>query len=355
MTNETTRMDPATIVVVDDDPIALGLMEEIIARIPGSSAVTFSDPGEALGWCQVSSPDVIVSDYQMPEMDGLQLLGHLRADSRLGNVPIMMVTTVGDREVRHRALEMGATDFLAKPLDATEVTARIRNMILVHQAQRGVATRAHELAFQVGLATATLKEREREVILRLARAAEYRDWESSAHTMRVAHFCRTIGVRRGLPEWEVERLFLAAPMHDVGKIGIPDRILLKPGRLDPDEIKIMRQHTVIGQRILGESKSELLQYAAIIARTHHERIDGTGYPDGLKDDQVPLCSRIVAVADVFDAMTSKRPYREPKTVDEALTYIKSGAGTQLETHCVEAFLSALPQILETRDRFQDPK
>ena len=355
MANEAQRMDPASIVVVDDDPIALGLMEEIIARIPGSSAITFSDPGEALGWCQASTPDVIVSDYQMPEMNGLQLLGHLRAEQSLSNVPIMMVTTVGDREIRHRALELGATDFLGKPLDPTEVTSRIKNMILVHQAQRGASARAHELAFQVSLATATLKEREREVILRLARAAEYRDWQSSAHTMRVAHFCRIIAWRRDLPDWEVERLFLSAPMHDVGKIGIPDRILLKPGRLDPDELKIMRQHTVIGQSILAESQSELLQYAAVIARSHHERIDGTGYPDGLKGDQIPLSSRIVAVADVFDAMTSKRPYQEPATVDAALTYIKAGAGTQLETESVDAFMAALPQILETRDRFQDKK
>jgi putative two-component system response regulator len=155
-----------------------------------------------------------------------------------------------------------------------------------------------------------------------------------------------------LPEWETERLFLAAPMHDVGKIGIPDRILLKPGRLDPDELKIMRDHTVIGERILGGSKSELLQYAAVIARSHHERIDGTGYPDGLKGEAIPLSCRIVAVADVFDAMTSKRPYQEAATVDAAITYIKAGAGTQLEAKCVEVFLTALPQVLEIKDRFQ---
>ena len=355
MSNDATKMEPATIVVVDDDPIALGLMEEIIGRIPGSSAITFNDPGEALGWCQVSQPDVIVSDYQMPEMDGLQLLGHLRADARLGSVPIMMVTSVGDREIRHRALEMGATDFLGKPLDASEVTARIRNMILVHQAQKGVTTRAQELAFQVSLATATLKEREREVIIRLSRAAEYRDWESSAHVMRVAHFCRIIARRRGMSEWEQERLFLAAPMHDVGKIGIPDRILLKPGRFTPDELTIMRQHTVIGHRILSDSSSELLQYAAIMAKTHHERVDGTGYPDGLKGERIPLGSRILAVADVFDAMTSRRPYQEPSTVDQAMTYVKAGAGTQFEPESVDAFLVGLPQILETRERFKDDK
>jgi putative two-component system response regulator len=355
MSNETPKMEPATIVVVDDDLVALGLMEEIISHIPGCSAITFSDPAEALGWCQASHPDVIVSDYQMPEMDGLQLLGHLRADASLGSVPIMMVTSVGDREVRHRALEMGATDFLSKPLDPAEVTARIRNMILVHQAQRDVSTRAQELSFQVSLATATLKEREREVIIRLSRAAEYRDWESSAHVMRVAHYCRIIARRRGLPEWEQDRLFLAAPMHDVGKIGIPDRILLKPGKLTPDEFAIMRQHTVIGQQILSDSTSELLQYAAVIARTHHERIDGAGYPDRIKGDHIPLGSRILTVADIFDAMTSRRPYQEPSTVDEAVTYIRAAAGTQLEAESVDAFLVGLPQILETRDRFRDEK
>jgi response regulator RpfG family c-di-GMP phosphodiesterase len=346
-------MEPATIVVVDDDPVALGLMEEIISGIPDCSAVTFSEPGEALAWCQVCSPDVIVSDYQMPGMDGLELLRHLRAEERLKGVPIMVVTSMNDREVRYRALEMGANDFLSKPLDAAEVAARIKNMILVRQAHEGMAIRAIELAFRVRLATASLIEREREVILRLSRAAEYRDYDSSAHTMRVAHFSRIIAAGRGLPEAEQELIFLAAPMHDVGKIGIPDQILLKPGRLDPAEFEVMKRHTLIGHRILGDSTSELLRYAAVIARTHHERMDGGGYPDGLVGEQIPLSSRIVAVADVFDAMTSTRPYQQAKSVDQAVAYLRKGAGTQFDASCVDAFLAALPVVVETQNQFQD--
>jgi putative two-component system response regulator len=218
-----------------------------------------------------------------------------------------------------------------------------------------MSVRAQELAFQVSLATTTLQEREREVVFRLARAAEYRDWESGAHIMRVAHSCRIIARRRGLDQFEQDRLYLAAPMHDVGKIGIPDRILLKPGKLEPDEFTIMKQHTVIGHRILSDSTSELLQFAAIIARTHHERIDGTGYPDGLKGDKIPLASRILSVADVFDAITSDRPYQKAASVDFALGYLQQNAGTQFEAECVEAFLAGLSDIVEARNKFQDAK
>jgi response regulator RpfG family c-di-GMP phosphodiesterase len=353
MANPAIRMDPATIVVVDDDPVALAVLEDIIGGMPATTAVAFGDPAEALGWCQACTPDVILTDYQMPGMDGLALLERLRAEQHLVHVPIMVVTALNDREVRCRALGMGANDYLTKPLDPTEAAARIHNMVLVHQAQQGLEIRSHELALQVRLATAGLMEREREVILRLGRAAEYRDWESSAHTVRVAHYSRAIAEGCGLTEAEQERIFLTAPMHDVGKIGIPDRILLKAGRLEPAEFEIMKQHTLIGHRILADSKSELLQYAAVIARSHHERIDGTGYPDGLRGEAIPLCSQIVAVADIFDAMTSRRPYQPACTTDQAVTYLRRCSGRVLDRTCVEAFLRALPAMLETRERFRD--
>ena len=349
------QMEPATIVIVDDDPVALGIMDEIVSRIPGSSAVAFSEARDALDWCRASTPDVIVSDYQMPDMDGLDFLWRLRQEQRLEHVPVMIVTAASETAVRHRALEMGANDFLSKPLDGAEVACRIKNMVLVHQARRDLSVRAQELAFQVSLATATLQEREREVVFRLARAAEYRDWESGTHIMRVASFCRIIARGRGLDPFEQERLALAAPMHDVGKIGIPDRILLKPGKLEPEEFTIMKQHTVIGHRILSDSSSELLQYAAVIARTHHERMDGAGYPDGLKGDQIPLASRILSVADVFDAITSERPYQKAASVGFAVGYLQQNVGTQFDGDCVAAFMAGFSEIVEARDRFQDTK
>jgi putative two-component system response regulator len=348
-----TSPQPATIVLVDDDPVSLGLLEEIIGAMPLTSVVAFAEPEEALAWCHASTPDVIVSDYHMPGMDGLELLALLRAEQQLRDVPIMIVTALNDREVRYRALEIGASDFLAKPLDQHEVVARIRNMILVRQAQQGLEVRARELAFQVRLATESLIQREREAIIRLGRAGEFRDWGSSAHTQRVARYAGAIARGCGLSEADTERIELAAQMHDVGKIGIPDSILLKAGPLAPAEYEVMKQHTVIGERVLGDSSSALLRYAAVIARSHHERMDGSGYPDGLKGEEIPLSARIVAVADVFDAMTADRPYRKASPIEAAIAHLRNSAGRHFDARCVDALLAALPAMLEARERSKD--
>ncbi len=339
---------PSTVVMVDDDIVALALLEEVVSGIPGVEIITFEDPVEALEYCQVASPDLIISDYQMSGLDGLELLTRLRAEASLASVPIMIVTAMADREVRQRALELGANEFLSKPLDAAEIVARIRNMILVRQSQQTLEVRAQELAFQVRLGLAAMAERERELVMRLSRAAEFRDWESGAHVTRMAHYCRTIAERMELPRPEQDLLFLAAPMHDVGKIGIPDHILLKACRLDEDEFAIMKQHTTIGHQILADSKSELLQLAATIAHTHHERFDGQGYPRGLSGEAIPLASRILSLADVFDALMSQRPYKAAWTLDAALSTMRKGRDSQFDPQCFDAFLDSLEQIEATR-------
>jgi putative two-component system response regulator len=344
---------PSSVVLVDDDPLSLALLRHLVASLPGTSVVTFTAPQEALDWCRTNDPDLVITDQQMPGMTGTELVRALREEPRLREVPILMVTTVQDPETRREALLLGANDYIPKPLDAVEAAARVRNMLALRQASRVLARHAATLQDEVRRATAAITHREHEVIVRLARAAEYRDWETGAHILRVAWYARLVAAELGLPSGEQDTLFRAAPMHDVGKIGVPDYILLKPSGLDDLEFKLMKEHTVIGHRILADSDSELLQMAASIALTHHERFDGTGYPEGLIGDAIPICGRIVAVADTFDALTSERPYKSEWPVGLALEYLRQNSGARFDPECVRAFLGVGPEIARIRTSFPD--
>ena len=347
------RESPQVVVIVDDDTFGLALMRTLVEKVGSVEVRTFDDPGEALAWCRNHDLDVLITDYEMPQMNGLSLLRALRAHPRTRDVPMMMITALEDRDIRYQALETGANDYLTKPLDAPEVRARVRNMLAVSDGQRALQRRSDFLAREVRHATASIAEREREIVLRLSRAAEFRDVETGSHIMRIAHFSDHIVRALGQNETECEQIFLASPMHDVGKIGIPDNVLLKPGRFTEAEFALMQQHTIIGHRILSGSQSELLQLAADIALSHHERFDGAGYPNKRKGHEIPIAGRIVAVADVFDALLSSRPYKRAWTLDEALGMIRMGRGKQFDPDCVDAFLLALPQILATRERFAE--
>lgn len=347
------RESPQVVVIVDDDPFGLALMRTLVEKVGSVEVRTFDDPGEALAWCRNHDLDVLITDYEMPQMNGLSLLRALRAHPRTRDVPMMMITALDDRDIRYQALETGANDYLTKPLDAPEVRARVRNMLAVSDGQRALQRRSDFLAREVRHAIASIAEREREIVLRLSRAAEFRDVETGSHIMRIAHFSDHIARALGQNETECEQIFLASPMHDVGKIGIPDNVLLKPGRFTDAEFALMQQHTIIGHRILSGSPSELLQLAADIALSHHERFDGAGYPNKRAGHEIPLAGRIVAVADVFDALLSSRPYKRAWTLDEALAMIRVGRGKQFDPDCVDAFLLALPQILATRERFAE--
>jgi putative two-component system response regulator len=342
----------ATVVVVDDDPFVLELVRHIVAGLADVRVLTFASATAALEWCQTNEPDVIITDYEMPGLNGLELISTVRQERRAAEIPIMMITASG-HAVRLEALDRGANDVLSKPIEAAEVRARTKNMLAIRRGQRLLAQRSSWLEEEVRRATAAIAARERETILRLSKAAEYRDWETGSHIVRVSLYARVVARRLSLPASEQETLFQAAPMHDVGKIGIPDSILLKPGLLDPGEFDQIKQHTVIGHGILGGSGAGLLQAAAEIALSHHERYDGSGYPNALVGDAIPLSGRIVAVADTFDALTSTRPYKSPWPSDVALQFLEQNRGTRFDPACVEAFVGAQEDTETIRSAFPD--
>jgi putative two-component system response regulator len=340
-----------TVAVVDDSEINLALFKGLLAKIDGLEVKLFSVSQQALEWCSTHAVDIIIVDYMMPAPDGISFIGSVRAHPGMSDFPIVMVTANDQKPVRYEALEVGATDFLTKPVDKDEFIARIRNMAALRRSQKLLADRAALLAAEVAAATAAIVERERETIFRLAKAAEYRDPETGGHIMRMAHVSRLIGERMGLTVEDQQVLLEAAKMHDIGKVGIPDHILLKPGKLDPDELVIMRRHAEIGYAVLHDSKSAILEAAATIALTHHEKFDGTGYPNGLKGEEISLYGRIVPVADVFDALTSVRPYKEAWTLEASRDYIVAESGKHFDPACVSAFISAWDETLEIRTRY----
>jgi len=292
-------------VIIDDVQMNVTLLRHLVLKLPDNEPVCFNDPVAALDWCLANDPDLVVTDFMMPGLSGTDLVRRFRI--RHPDTPVLMVTTNLDAALRHSALQNGVTDFLNKPLDSIEFLARARNMLALRASTRKLADHAAWLAGEVHAATRTILERERETIFCLARAAEHRDPETGGHILRMAHYAQHIARVLGLPVEEQELLLAAAPMHDVGKVGTPDAILLKPGRLTEDEFEIMKLHASIGYEVLRAGSSPLLQVAAEIALTHHEKFDGSGYPRGLAGEAIPLFGRIVAVADVFDALTSERP------------------------------------------------
>jgi putative two-component system response regulator len=344
------------IVIIDDDRFSLLLLESHVVALGGYRPVTFTRPAEGLDWCTAYDPDLVIVDYRMPEMNGVEFAQRFRSLSGKSEIPVVMVTGYDERELRHRALAMGINDFLTKPVDPIELTARLRNMLALRLSQKNLAQRAQLLAEEAAKnarAARDVAERERETLLCLSLAAERRDPETNEHIIRMSNYSRLIGLHMGLTEEQAELLLLASPLHDVGKLGIPDRILLKPGPLTAEEFDLMKQHTVIGAQILGHSKSPILQAGAQIALSHHEKFDGSGYPQGLRGDDIPLFGRIVAVADAFDALVSVRPYKKAWEVEAAVAYIRDHAGGHFDPECVKAFLGALGEILEIKALHQD--
>ena len=341
------------IVIVDDNQVNVTLLRAMVRQLPDTVAIAFTDPHEGLAWCLANEPDLILLDYMMPGLDGLSFISALRADQARADVPILMITASHETDTRYEALNLGANDFLTKPVDRIEFLARSRNMLALRRGQKQLADRASWLAEEVRKATREIVERERDTIFRLSRAAEYRDPETGAHILRMAHYSNLIAARMGMSAQDQELLLQAAPMHDIGKVGTPDHILLKPGKLTPQEWAVMREHANIGHEILRDSPSPLLRMAAVIARSHHEKYDGSGYPQGLAGDDIPLVGRIVAVADVFDALTSARPYKQAWPLERARAFLLEHSGTHFDSKCVDAFMQAWPEVLAIRERYQD--
>lgn len=332
------------LLIVDDSRSSLALIGSIIKDTVMGEIELCLNPLEALKLCQDQQFDLIIVDHIMPEMDGVAFTAALRSRPSYRIVPIIMVTSDLDKAVRIEAIKAGATDFLHKPFDATELQARVTNLLALRLAQVELADRAQWLTREVERATEHLLAREEEIIHRLARAIEYRDGDTGEHVSRVAMISQLIGEGIGLPPERCRMIYLTAPLHDVGKIGIADAILSKPGKLTDEEMAIMREHVTIGARILERGDSDLIRTAELIAQSHHEKWDGTGYPDRLAGADIPVEARIVAIADVFDALCSERPYKPAWPIDKAYAEIVRCSGTHFDPTCVAAFRAKWPEI-----------
>ncbi len=342
------------VVVVDDQTTGRTILAQLIRSIePSLEVVSFGDAREALDFIGERTPDLILTDYQMPDLNGVAFTREVRRLPACRDVPLVVVTIVEDRRIRYEALDAGATDFLNRPIDQYECRARCRNLLTLRRQQQIIRHRASWLEEQVALATQEIQHRERETLLRLAKAGEYRDEGTGNHVLRIAKYSAVIARALGLSPGRCEEIELAAPMHDIGKIGIPDHILLKVGPLTPEECALMRTHTLIGYEILKGSPSRHIQLGAIVALHHHEKYDGTGYPNQVKGTDIPLAARIVAVADVFDALTNARPYKTPWSQERAMRQIASESGQHFDPACVAALEAGLPQIAEIWATLQD--
>lgn len=342
-----TQASRSTVLLVDDVAENIDILNAILS--PHYRTRVALDGEKALKICNSTNPpDLVLLDIMMPGIDGYQVCAKLKANPDTRNIPVIFVTAMGDLEDEQFGLEVGAVDYLTKPISPAIVLARVRTHLALYDQSR-------ELSREVRQRTAELFNTRQQIIRRLGRAAEYRDNETGNHIIRMSHYCRLIAEKAGLGCATIEILFNAAPMHDVGKIGVADHILLKPGPLTSEEWEIMKGHAQIGADIIGEHSDEMLQAARMIAHCHHEKWDGSGYPRGLKGEDIPLMARIVALADVFDALTSERPYKKAWEIERAVAHIESQAGLHFDPQLLEPFRQALPQMLEIREEFADSR
>ena len=350
-----------SVLVVDDKPANIDFLREILAPHYSVRAAL----GGSIALRLLAStrlPDLILMDVHMLGMDGFEVCERLKADPRTRDIPVVFVTTQAGEPEEARGLEVGAVDYISKPFHPAVVIARVRTHLELRSSRRALLRRNLQLKDLVQRRTAALQSAFDELwqgsldtVVRLARTAEFRDDDTGAHVLRMSHYAAVTARKLGLGEALCEQILHAAPLHDIGKIGIPDQVLLKPGRLSDEEWWMMRQHPIIGARILEDSSSPLVQLAESIARSHHERWDGRGYPNGLAKDAIPLPGRITAVADVFDALTSERPYKKALPVQRAVRILTEGAGSHFDPQVVDAFLSTLDEIVELRARYQQDR
>ena len=333
------------ILILDQNAQRASWLSELVLSIePHIKIELFQKAEAALAWLHWHGADMIIADSRLQGVEDHVLIHRLRDLPRGRDLPLLMLTGRDDSETRQRVLEAGATDFLAKPLDRHECLARCRNLLTQRSQATIIQERARWLEKRVADATAEIRVREHETLLRLAKAGEYRDEETGNHIIRMAKYSRLIAEELGLSPEECHCIEMAAPMHDIGKIGIPDQILLKPGRLTAEEMDIMKTHARIGYEILKDSPSQYLQMGAIIALHHHEKYNGSGYPHGLAGEEIPLPARIVAIADAYDALTSERPYKSVWSPQQAVHYLNAQRGMHFDPHCLTAFTARLDQV-----------
>jgi putative two-component system response regulator len=338
-------IEKATILVVDDTPENIDLLAGILK---GEYHVKAAKNGElALKIARLTpAPELILLDIMMPDIDGFEVCKRLKQDPTTRHIPVIFVTAKISPEDEIRGFSLGAVDYITKPISPPIVKARVRTHLALFNQSR-------ELYYKVKEQTATINETRQKIIERLGRAAEYKDNETGMHVVRMSHYSHILALAAGMNEADADLLKAAAPMHDIGKIGIPDNILQKPGKLDEAEWKIMQSHVEIGADILGDDDSELLKMAKLVALSHHEKWDGSGYPNGLAGEAIPLEGRIVAIADVFDALTAQRPYKRAWSVTEAVEMMQELSGQHFDPQLLALFVNELPKILEIKAVFSD--
>ncbi len=366
---EKTKPKKYCILIADDMPSNLAYFDDALSTF-GYSTLTAKDGREALEQVTSQLPDLILSDVNMPNMDGFELSSAIKGDPQTSDIPVILVTAMDDRESLAKGLSSGVDDFLIKPVNLSELQARVRNLLLVKDYRDHMHRYTAELEEQVAVRTAELKgafeqlssandqlrTASLDTIQKLSTAAEYRDADTAAHIWRMSQYSYLLARELALGDEFVDAILYASPMHDIGKIGTPDNILLKPGTFTADEAKVMQKHTEIGEQILGISDQPLLTMARAIAGGHHEKWDGSGYPRGLAGEAIPLSARVVALADVYDALSTKRVYKAAWDPDEAFKYIQTNAGSHFDPACTQAFVSIRDQIIDLqRNVLKQPK
>ncbi len=343
------------ILIADDDPVLRKYLSAVLEKQDYQYA-TATNGIEAIEKVETDRPDLILLDVMMPEMDGLEACEKLKKNPSTRHIPIVLITGSTDREVRIRGLSAGANDFLTKPIDRPELIVRIRNLLRIKEFEDFLSNHNEMLKREVEEKTGQIREGYIDTIIRLTTVAEYKDEETAAHIRRVGHYCQHMAKHLGWPKEDQETILYASPMHDIGKVGIPLEILLKSSKLTPEEFALVKTHTLIGADILHDSKSKYLRMAEIIALTHHERWDGSGYPRGLRGEEIPLAGRIMNIVDQYDALRSRRPYKPSLDHDVAVKIIVKGDGKTSPDHfdpnLRKAFVELVPVFKDIFERLE---
>ncbi|MBK7057351.1 MAG: response regulator [Leptospiraceae bacterium] len=340
----------SSILIVDDSPKNIQVLGNIL-RDKGYNIYVATSGAQALELVKTETPDLILLDVQMPEMDGYEVCKRLKESGHTTKIPVIFLTANVETDDIVKGFEIGAADYITKPFQSLELLVRVKTQIENKKLKENLEEIVGERTTQLRNALRIIEISQHDLIDRLGRAAEFKDNETGMHVKRMSHYCVILGRAAKLDETKLEMLLSASMMHDVGKIGIADNILLKPGKLTPEEFEVMKTHTTLGAELLSESKSELLKMAESIALSHHEKWNGKGYPNGLSGENIPIEVRIVSIADVFDALTSERPYKKGWSVEDAINFIQKEKGQHFDPILADLFLEQLPAILEIKQKF----